>query len=85
MLVANVTVYVCVKMGGTKTTCLVSHFSSRKSKKVPDILYYIYNANLHPGANLGGVESFNGHLYYFRKVLIKSIIRKSSLAGEETG
>jgi hypothetical protein len=45
----------------------------------------LYNVNLHPGANLGGVESFNGHLYYFRKVLIKSILRKSSLAGEETG
>jgi hypothetical protein len=39
------------------------------------------NVNLHSGANLGGVESFNGHLYYFRKVLIKSIIRKSSPGG----
>jgi hypothetical protein len=43
----------------------------------------LYNVNLHPGANLGGVESFNGHLYYFRKVLINSMIRKSSLAGVE--
>ncbi len=45
----------------------------------------LYSVNLHTGANLGGVESFNGHLYYFRKVLIKSIIRKSSLADVETG